>query len=277
MIEEFYGLRFVVSQQKAFERLFYGSDLPKRVRFILESSSEYITKGKVLDLGCGVGTFAILLSQLGCYCVGLDISGYSIKQSRRNAGRLDVTANTEFVLGNCSSDVFRENSFDIIVAADIFEHLPWGVFEKTLVNCFYWLSPGGILIIHTFPTLYYPLLLGKSAFLVLPILFIPSPLISLYLNVIQYYVLDLFYVFVKGVRYREVIAKSAHCNPQDPRYFKRMLEKVGFKIIKYILLEEPLSELESDTPRYAFCKRLVKKYEIIKPGVFVIAQKPKKC
>ncbi|MDI9619983.1 MAG: hypothetical protein QFX33_04140 [Candidatus Nezhaarchaeota archaeon] len=79
---------------------------------------------------------------------------------------------------------------------------------------------------------------------------------------------------MKGVRYREIIAKSIHCNPQNPRYFKNLIEKVGFKIIKYVLLEEPLSALEEDMPRYKFCKRLLKN-EIIKPGVFVIAQKPK--
>ncbi|MEM2505883.1 MAG: class I SAM-dependent methyltransferase [Nitrososphaeria archaeon] len=273
MVKELYDVKFVDSQQKAFEQIFYGSGFFKRVCLILKYFSEY-TKGKVLDLGCGVGTFAILLSQRGYYCVGLDISKYCIEQSIENAKRLNVAANTEFVLGNCGSNVFRKNSFDIIVAADIFEHLPWGVFEKTLVNCFYWLSPGGILIIHTFPTLYYPLLLSKSAFLVLPILFLPSRLILFYLNVIYYYVLDLFYVLVKGVRYREIIAKSGHCNPQNPRYFKKLLKKVGFKIIKYVLLEEPLSELEEDMPRYKFCKRLLKN-EIIKPSVFVIAQKPK--
>ncbi|MDI9619982.1 MAG: class I SAM-dependent methyltransferase [Candidatus Nezhaarchaeota archaeon] len=144
VVQELYDLKFVDSQQKAFERIFYGSSSSKRVCFILKSFSEFtITKGEVLDLGCGVGTFAILLSQRGYYCVGLDISKYSIKQSRENAKRLNVAANAEFVLESCSSNVFRENSFDIIVAADIFEHLPWDVFVKTIVNCFYWLSPGG--------------------------------------------------------------------------------------------------------------------------------------
>jgi len=271
-VQELYGSDFVREQQSFFEGIFRGSGYYKRVKTILEFSFDHMEGTKVLDLGCGVGTLAIILAQKGFYTIGLDLSEHAIKQAKENAEKLNVW-NIDFVVASSDSSVFQPNSFDVIIAADIFEHLPPGVLEQTLMNCYAWLRPRGVLVIHTFPTLYYPLTLDKSAFLLLPLIFLPRPLIPSYLRLIRDYVLDMLYLLVKRQRYSEIVAKSVHCNPQHPFKFKELLMKVGFEIVKYELLEEPLSGLESDKPRYKFCWNLIKKHDILKPSILAIAKK----
>jgi len=90
------------------------------------------------------------------YAIGLGISEHAVKETEENAKKLKVW-NVDFVVASSDSSVFQPNSFDIIIVADTFENLPSGVLERTLMNCCYaWLRPGGALVIHTFPTLYYP-------------------------------------------------------------------------------------------------------------------------
>jgi len=69
-------------------------------------------------------------------------------------GVLQITRGSQYyVTANGSkTNTFSEDSFDIIVAEDIFEHLHNNVLRKVLENCFLWLKPGGHLIFHTFPT-----------------------------------------------------------------------------------------------------------------------------
>jgi len=74
-----YDQNFAKSQDQYLEDYFLGKDsgFSKRIKFLMK----YITQIKfndVLDLGCGVGTFALLLAKSGKSSVGLDISKESI-------------------------------------------------------------------------------------------------------------------------------------------------------------------------------------------------------
>ncbi|MCK4347025.1 MAG: class I SAM-dependent methyltransferase [Thermoplasmatales archaeon] len=269
-----YGEDFVEKQQNWLEDYFHGRDsgFTTRINYMLKFSN-YIKGKDLLDLGCGVGTFALLFAQRGYNTVGLDISEASISNCQKNLKTFSIK-NAQFVLGDCSQDYFGQNRFDSIIAADIIEHLPPAVLKNTLINCYRWLRPGGTFIIHTFPTTYYYMVLNKGAFLLLPIYCIPKMLVSPYIWLSDR-IFDMLWALHSGRTHSQEVATSGHCNPPHPFRFRKQLEDVGFEVIEYKLLEEVLSRLEGDSPRYQFCKKLIRRHEIIRPSISAVVQKPR--
>lgn len=102
---------------------------------------------KVLDLGCGVGTFSMELARMGVEVTGLDYSEESISICRRLAQDLNLKA--EFVLADATSTGFASASFDVIICADLVEHLYLEVFERLIGEVKRVLKVGGKLIIWT--------------------------------------------------------------------------------------------------------------------------------
>lgn len=70
--------------------------------------------GKVLDLGCGAGTLALLLARDAKYAVGVDISQRAIEIARFNAAVNDIR-NVEFRTGDLFAPVAGD-AFDLIVS-----------------------------------------------------------------------------------------------------------------------------------------------------------------
>lgn len=271
-----YGRDFVQSQQNYLEDYFYkrGSGFTKRINYMISLFSRYIKGKDLLDLGCGVGTFALLLGKRGYNTVGLDISKMSINQCLKNQKKFHIK-NAEFVLGNCNNkDLFCQNSFDTIIAADIIEHLPQKVLTNTLNCCYHWLKPGGMFIIHTFPTIYYYLINTKLLpTLLLPIYCIPKILVNPYIWLLDK-IINIFWIIHSKRTHSQEVINSGHCNPPHPFLFQKQLKDAGFKVICFKLLEESLSDLKGDNPRYQFCKKLIRHYEIIRPTIIVVARKP---
>jgi len=71
----------------------------------------------VLDIGCGRGEILKKLANRGINCVGLDLDPVCVKRSSQYA---------HCVQGDAAhaADYFRENSFDVVIASHILEHLP---------------------------------------------------------------------------------------------------------------------------------------------------------
>ena len=84
---------------------FYSSDFGKK---ILTKEAEYLKgelKGrkKILDIGCGIGCFEEILSELNI--VGLDNSKEALEEARKRSGK-------KFVFGNAEHLDFLDGSFD---------------------------------------------------------------------------------------------------------------------------------------------------------------------
>ena len=72
-------------------------------------------KLKILDVGCGVGRFAVPLARNGHEVVGLDLSARMLQQTRKSAQREDLEIKT--VQGSVSSMAAQPDSFyDVAVA-----------------------------------------------------------------------------------------------------------------------------------------------------------------
>jgi len=102
---------------------------------------------RILDLGCGVGTFALELARRGIDVVGLDYSQESIDICQRLADELNLKAS--FRLGEATDTGLESDSYDLIIAADLTEHLYPEVFRDFLAEAERLLKKGGRLLIWT--------------------------------------------------------------------------------------------------------------------------------
>jgi ubiquinone/menaquinone biosynthesis C-methylase UbiE len=73
---------------------------------------------RVIDLGCGSGTFSALLARAGYDCVGLDISAKLLEVGRRKHPRI------EFVAGDIEHLPFPAESFDGALLSGVVHHFP---------------------------------------------------------------------------------------------------------------------------------------------------------
>jgi len=103
---------------------------------------------RVLDLGCGWGTFSFILAPQVKEVVGLDFSQRSVDICKEQAQKRGLT-NVSFVQADATKTGLPADSFDSIIAADLFEHLYPEDSNLVIAECFRILKPGGIMSIWT--------------------------------------------------------------------------------------------------------------------------------
>ncbi|MGC8817442.1 MAG: class I SAM-dependent methyltransferase [Candidatus Hadarchaeum sp.] len=113
---------------------FYSSDFGKK---ILAKEAEYLKgelKGrkKILDIGCGIGCFEEILSELNI--VGLDNSKEALEEARRKSDK-------RFVLGNAEHLNFLNGTFDGAFTVTTLEFLD--NYKKAVDEVARVLEPGG--------------------------------------------------------------------------------------------------------------------------------------
>jgi len=89
----------------------------RRRLFKLLLSSKIRKSPLLLDVGCGVGSNLSLLDSMGFKVIGLDSEMYSLSLTK---GRFSTTP---LINGNLLSLPFKTNSFEMIIASDVLEHL----------------------------------------------------------------------------------------------------------------------------------------------------------
>lgn len=101
-----------------------------------------ILKGRVLDLGCGIGIFTKLLSDVeGTKVVGLDISRESVLHARERCDN-----RCSFLAGSATELPFPDSSFDAVVAlGDTISHIHNG-YKEAISEVGRILKPGGHLL-----------------------------------------------------------------------------------------------------------------------------------
>lgn len=101
---------------------------------------------RVLDLGCAIGTMSFALAPFCNAIVGVDYSERAIRLCRNFLDQSQIS-NIHFICSDASNSGLKAESFDVIVCADLFEHLYPDVSRKVLDECARLLRPKGKLVI----------------------------------------------------------------------------------------------------------------------------------
>lgn len=103
---------------------------------------------KLLDLGCGWGTFCFILASQCKQLVGIDFSKKSIDLCNKELKKSNYK-NIRFIKADAKKTGLATESFDVIIAADLFEHLYPKDSDKVITECSRVLKKGGKLVIWT--------------------------------------------------------------------------------------------------------------------------------
>jgi SAM-dependent methyltransferase len=103
----------------------------------------------VLDAGCGSGYGSAELAKTGACVTGADVSGEAVEYAREHFGAQGI----RFVEAPCESLPFEAESFELVTAFEVIEHLErW---RDLLGEANRVLKPGGVLLVSTPNREYY--------------------------------------------------------------------------------------------------------------------------
>ncbi|NNF12851.1 MAG: methyltransferase domain-containing protein [Gemmatimonadetes bacterium] len=103
---------------------------------------------RVVDLGCGWGTFDFALADRVGEIVGVDFSERSIDLCREQLEAQPRT-NVRFLCADAGETGLEGSSFDVALAADLFEHLYPDDSQRVAREAFRLLKPGGRFVTWT--------------------------------------------------------------------------------------------------------------------------------
>lgn len=127
----------------------FSSDRQRRRLAGLIGHMKLSSQADVLDLGCGTGLLARLLSSRIKSYTGVDFSQPMISAARDMAAASHL-ANCDFLCGD-AVDVMRRHAdgFDAIFALDIAEHIPDNEWQEIVTKARASLKVGGVFYLHT--------------------------------------------------------------------------------------------------------------------------------
>lgn len=105
---------------------------------------------RLLDAGCGTGSFLYEIAERFASATGLDASSGMLDQAR---AKLDGFANVTLSEGRLPELPFEDQMFDAIMVNQVVHHLDacsdFSSLEQLIAEAFRVLAPGGSLVIHT--------------------------------------------------------------------------------------------------------------------------------
>jgi ubiquinone/menaquinone biosynthesis C-methylase UbiE len=122
------GVEWLLPLYDPFTRLL-GLDRARRALIV---QADLQARHRVLDIGCGTGSLAVLIKQLysAVEVVGLDPDEKALGRAKRKARRAGVAI--QFDLGFSDALGYPAASFDRVFSSFMFHHLERDVKEKTL-------------------------------------------------------------------------------------------------------------------------------------------------
>ena len=106
------------------------------------------SEDRVLDMGCGWGTMTYGIARKAREVMGLDFSQRAVDHCNALLARTRAR-NVEFRVGDACDTGLPARSFDVVVAADLFEHLYPDDSEAVSAEAFRVLKPAGRFLVWT--------------------------------------------------------------------------------------------------------------------------------
>ena len=111
---------------------------------------QYVSAGdRVLEIGCGTGTLAVLMAENGANVVGIDASPAMLGEAQTKVAQREMgeRVTIKFLDASQVADEFQPASFDIIVSTLVFSEIPYDEQRYVLESCRSLLAPSGRLLI----------------------------------------------------------------------------------------------------------------------------------
>ncbi|MFC2055197.1 corrinoid protein-associated methyltransferase CpaM [Chloroflexota bacterium] len=111
---------------------------------------QYVRAGdRVLEIGCGTGTLALLMAENGANVVGIDASPAMLEEAQTKIAQREMgdRITLKFLDASQVADEFQPASFDLIVSTLVFSEIPYDEQRYVLEACRRLLVPGGRLLI----------------------------------------------------------------------------------------------------------------------------------
>ena len=124
-----------------------GVDAPDLVERRVKNFTRWLPPGedvRVLEIGCGMGELVIGLSGKGYECVGIDVSEVRIQRLQRFE-----SANLQFQRVEGTKLPFADESFEVAISMQLFEHLHPEDGGEHLREVLRVLKPGGFYMLET--------------------------------------------------------------------------------------------------------------------------------
>jgi ubiquinone/menaquinone biosynthesis C-methylase UbiE len=87
--------------------------------------TQLVNEGQlILDLGCGVGTWSVLMAKAGAEVIGVDYSYRALLKCEENSVRFHVESKVTRILGNGFYLPFKDETFDGATLNWVLAHIP---------------------------------------------------------------------------------------------------------------------------------------------------------
>jgi len=116
----------------------------RRIHAIIESIKPQVGE-KALDLACNLGAVGYHLTNRGLSVIGLDLDGITLGLCQK----LWTDQRMPLIQANGEALPLPASNFDLVIAADFYEHIPDPVKEAVTVEIHRILKPDGRLVLHT--------------------------------------------------------------------------------------------------------------------------------
>lgn len=120
-----------------------------QIQGIRERIADFVQPGdRVLEIGCGTGSLALLCAERGAKVVGIDASPPMLAEAQKKVKAAGLEDRIELRLMDATSvaDHFEPASFDLIVSTLVFSELEENTLEYVLATCGRLLKPEGRLL-----------------------------------------------------------------------------------------------------------------------------------
>jgi SAM-dependent methyltransferase len=112
-----------------------------------------VTGKTLVDIGCGMGTFTVEAARHGAHGIGVDPAVEAVRAAMRVAAAEGVSrvggARADFIQADAALLPLPDASCDIVLAADMTEHLDDDTLARIFAEARRALRPGGSIVIYT--------------------------------------------------------------------------------------------------------------------------------
>ncbi|MGE5352354.1 MAG: methyltransferase domain-containing protein [Acidobacteriota bacterium] len=118
---EFHNDRFGSNESTREKVDQFYSVMRAATEYYTSKASSYCKDKKLLEYGCGTGSYSLQWLKLGAIVSGIDISDEAIKIAKKNISGSGY--NADYFVMNAEKTEFPDNCYDIIVGSGILHHL----------------------------------------------------------------------------------------------------------------------------------------------------------